>query len=131
MPRNWMSSASSCSVASSNSVRAGADFSLILCGVHFDDIRVLELLQSIASNRKDRPVPVLCVRAARGVVREDAYGALSLACSELGGRYLDMTHWIDAEGKDSARHMFQVIVATMIRDSGRRHSDISGDEATE
>jgi CheY-like chemotaxis protein len=107
-----------------------ADFSLILCSVHFDGSRVLDLLQSIASNPKAAPVPVLCVRAERGVLQEAAYGALSFACSALGARYLDVTHWIDAEGRDAARRMFEGVVASMIRHSGRR-TDINDDEYTE
>lgn len=111
-------------------LRGSAEFSLILCSVHFDGSRVLDLLQSIASNPTAAPVPVLCVRAERGVLPEEAYGALSFACSALGARYLDMTHWIDVEGKDGARSIFQGIVASMIRHSGRR-TDSSDDDDME
>lgn len=35
-----------------------------------------------------------------------------------GARFLDLTHWMDAEGGgDAARHMFQGVVASMIRHS--------------
>jgi CheY-like chemotaxis protein len=97
-------------------------FALIICCVHFGPDQVLSLVQRIASNPTKPPVPILCLRAYHGVLPEEAFRAVNDACAAFNARYLDMTHWVDAEGYDAALRRVRDVVASMVRYSSAQHS---------
>lgn len=69
---------------------SGASFTLILVGLHFDGLKMFDLL---AETRKGaQPVPILCVKARPSFLSHDMQASLEAAVKVLGGRaFLDLS----------------------------------------
>ena len=61
-----------------------SQFDLIVCGVRFDDSRLLDLLQQCKSDPQLASIPFLCMRVLRGKLSLDCLRDIVLASSALG-----------------------------------------------
>jgi hypothetical protein len=101
-------------LAEACAVLAHDSFDLLVCGVHFDNCQ---------SDPRHAAMPFVCVRAFRGRLPESTYGQIRKAASLLGAVYVDLTHWIDADGRESALRDFKGLIATLLRQSSLYDSD--------
>ncbi|PWT96156.1 MAG: hypothetical protein C5B53_10135 [Candidatus Melainabacteria bacterium] len=68
------------------------NYDLIICGVHFDDSRSLELLQRVKQIDKNRDIPFVMLRMSSNPIGEAMSGSIQLAVRELGGTdYFDLS----------------------------------------
>jgi hypothetical protein len=110
-------------LAEACAVLAHDSFDLLVCGVHFDNCQMPLLLHHCKSDPRHAAMPFVCVRAFRGRLPESTYGQIRKAASLLGAVYVDLTHWIDADGRESALRDFKGLIATLLRQSSLYDSD--------
>jgi CheY-like chemotaxis protein len=64
-------------------VTTGVD--LVLCGIHFDDSRMFDLLRYVKADPTMRGVPFLCFRDRASELAPTLFESLDIACRALGG----------------------------------------------
>lgn len=102
---------------------------LILCGAHFDDCQMYELLKLAKSLPHAAPIPFLGVRLLRGKLRDDMYETVQTTIRALGGEgFIDYFRWSTSLGEDYAKVKFRICVDYMALDEktlDRRNHPIS------
>jgi CheY-like chemotaxis protein len=85
----------------------GAQFDLILVGVHFDDSRMFDFLRHLQASGRHRNCPVVCTRSYRFVSPAISIEGLETAVKALGCRlFLDLTKYPDdAQGNAAIRKL--------------------------
>jgi hypothetical protein len=103
---------------------------LILCGAHFDDCQMYELLKLAKSLPHVAPIPFVGVRLLRGQLRDDMYETVPATIRALGGEgFIDYFRWSTSLGDDYAKAKFRICVDYMALDEkmlDRRSHPISG-----
>jgi|GEM_PF-3200356 len=102
---------------------AHGSFDLLVCGVHFDNCQMPLLLHHCKSTPRHAAMPFVGVRAYRGKLPESMYVQIRHAASLLGAIYVDLTHWVDADGREAASRDFKGLIATLLRQSAVNHSN--------
>jgi hypothetical protein len=92
-------------------------FDLLVCGVHFDDCQMPLLLHHCKSDPRHVAMPFVSVRAYPGRLPESTYRQIRKAASLLGAVYVDLTHWIEADGREAAILDFRGVIASLLRRS--------------
>ncbi len=84
---------------------------LVICGVLFDDSRMLDLLQYCKSSERLARIPFVGVRARRGRLPIDSLRDLVVASSALGASgFVDFEQWVRALGEAEATLQMQRLV---------------------
>ncbi|MEC4723826.1 hypothetical protein RY831_32430 [Noviherbaspirillum sp. CPCC 100848] len=90
----------------------GAD--VIVCGTHFDESSMFDLLRLAKSLPRVRAVPFLCVRVLDGELDNTAFQGISIACCALGAAgFVDLNRWRREHGFVQAREMLRDLVFTL------------------
>jgi len=67
---------------------------LVLCGVHFDEGRLYDLLRSLKATPTLAQVPFVVTRIGPGELDEGIYDSVKVATSALGGNgFIDFFRW--------------------------------------
>ena len=73
---------------------------LVLCGVHFDDGRMYDLLTYLKGRPALAAVPFLAVRLRPGELDDAIYQSVKIAVTALGGDgFLDLFRWQSRHGE--------------------------------
>jgi hypothetical protein len=84
---------------------------LIICGMHFDDSRMFDLLQYAKSNPKTRSIPFLCIKSNQGIVPVRVIKSVELASYVLGSDgFIEMYKWRREFGDEVAYKKLRDIV---------------------
>lgn len=69
-------------------------FDLIVCGLHFDDSRMFDLLRHAKSNPRTRSIPFVVVKASDGELSPTLQQGIEIACAALGADcFVELTTW--------------------------------------
>jgi DNA-binding transcriptional regulator YdaS (Cro superfamily) len=97
-------------------------FGMIVIGVHFDESRMLELLQHVRISRREAAVPVVCVLGMQADLSPVAVQALDRAAKALmANAFLDLREFADDEGGD---RRFRRIIDHLILIDGDLHQGL-------
>ncbi len=89
---------------------------LVICGCHFDDGRMYELLRHLKSQAALESIPFLSVRAVAGELEDAMYESVKIATHVLGGSgFIDLFRWRRLYGEAEAGRQFAQRVAELAR----------------
>ena len=98
-------------------MRRGVD--LVVTGLHFDDIRMIDLLADAKRDPALRHVPFLCLRELDPGVPRPWLDSLRVVCAELGAtRFLDGLELRASIGSPGSRERVRSLVHELLRDAG-------------
>jgi hypothetical protein len=105
--------------------RALADpTSLVICGCHFDEGRMYDLLRHLKATPGLKHLPFVAVRCVEGELLDDAlYESVKIAVRALGGNsFVDLLRWQRRWGAVEASHrltqLLETLAAAPTADSG-------------
>jgi hypothetical protein len=76
---------------------------LVVCGLHFDGCRMLELLRYCKAVPELRDIPCLCFRLLGGELDDTAYEGVEIACKALGAvAFIDLFRMRNKFGADQS-----------------------------
>jgi hypothetical protein len=92
---------------------------LVVCGCHFDEGRMYDLLRQLKAEAALRHVPFLAVRCVEGELLDDAlYESVKIAVRALGGNaFVDLLRWQRRWGPAEASHRLTHLVDTLVHAS--------------
>ena len=94
----------------------GPETPLVICGCHFDEGRMYELLRHLKARPALQDVPVLSVRAEAGELDDAMYESVKIATHVLGGSgFIDLFRWRRLYGEAEAARQFGERVAELAR----------------
>jgi CheY-like chemotaxis protein len=100
-----------CSSMTSAQLLLDESIDLIICGMHFDDGRMFDLLRYAKTNPKTRPIPFLCIKSNQGIVPIRAIKSVELASYVLGSDgFIEMYKWRRQFGDEEAYKKLRDIV---------------------
>lgn len=89
---------------------------LVICGCHFDDGRMYELLRHLKAQPALEDVPFLSVRALAGELDDALYESVKIATHVLGASgFVDLFRWGRLAGEAEADRQFADRVAKLVR----------------
>ena len=88
---------------------------LVVCGCHFDEGRMYDLLRLLKAEPATRTLPFLAVRCVEGELLDDAlYESVKIAVRALGGNaFVDLLRWQRRWGPAEASHRLTHLVDTL------------------
>lgn len=90
---------------------------LIVCGMHFHDGHMYDLLKLAKSLPQIAPIPFLCVRLLRGELRDEAIEAVQATVRRLGGDgFVDYFRWSRFLGDEYAKAKLRICLDYMALD---------------
>lgn len=92
---------------------------LVVCGCHFDEGRMYDLLRHLRADPELRAVPFLGVRCTPDKLLDGAlYESVKIAVRALGGNaFVDLLRWQKRWGPSQAAHRLTHLVETLIQGS--------------
>lgn len=94
-------------------------FDVIVCGTHFAESKMFELLRYVKASPVSRGTPILCVRVLDGELDNSAFQGISLATAALGAAgFVDLNRWRREYGFDAAREKLRDLVASLAEPHG-------------
>ncbi|HYE39464.1 MAG TPA: hypothetical protein VEB23_06015 [Ramlibacter sp.] len=88
---------------------------LVVCGCHFDEGRMYDLLRYMKATPALERVPFLAVRAMRGELEDTLYESVKIAVRALGGNaFVDLLRWQRRWGVAEASHRLTHLVQTLV-----------------
>lgn len=89
---------------------------LVVCGCHFDEGRMYDLLRYLKALPGGSGVPFLAVRCAPGDLLDDAlYESVKIAVRALGGNaFVDLLRWQQRWGAQEASQRLTHLVETLL-----------------
>ena len=92
------------------------DTPLVICGSHFDDGRIYELLRHLKARPALHGVPFLSVRVLGGELDDFLYESVKIATHVLGcSGFIDLFRWRRLYGQAEADRQFAQRVAELAR----------------
>lgn len=89
---------------------------LVICGCHFDDGRMYELLRHLKAQTALKTIPFLSVRAVAGELEDAMYESVKIATHVLGASgFIDLFRWRRLYGEAEAGRQFAQRVAELAR----------------
>jgi hypothetical protein len=89
---------------------------LVICGCHFDDGRMYELLRHLKACPALAGIPFLSVRVLAGELDDAMYESVKIATRVLGGNgFIDLFRWRQLYGEAEADRQFAERVAELAR----------------
>ncbi|HEX7889020.1 MAG TPA: hypothetical protein VF522_06630 [Ramlibacter sp.] len=88
---------------------------LVVCGCHFDEGRMYDLLRHLKATHGLTRVPFMAVRCVPGELLDDAlYESVKIAVRALGGNaFVDLLRWQRRWGTAEASHRLTHLVQTL------------------
>jgi hypothetical protein len=88
---------------------------LVVCGCHFDEGRMYDLLRYLKAVPPMQNVPFIAVRCVEGELLDDAlYESVKIAVRALGGNaFVDLLRWQRRWGDAEASHRLTQLVETL------------------
>ena len=98
---------------------------LVVCGCHFDEGRMYDLLRYLKASPALARVPFMAVRCTEGELLDDAlYESVKIAVRALGGNsFVDLTRWQRRWGEAEAARRLTQLVQGLVQRAGE---DTSG-----
>lgn len=94
-------------------------FDVIVCGTHFAESKMFELLRHAKTSPASCETPILCVRVLDGELDSSAFQGISLATAALGAAgFVDLNRWRREYGFDAAREKLRDLVASLAEPHG-------------
>ena len=89
--------------------------SLVVCGCHFDEGRMYDLLRLLKGSRQLARIPFVAVRCVQDDLLDDAlYESVKIAVRALGGNaFVDLLRWKRRWGAAEAGHRLTQLVQTL------------------
>ena len=90
---------------------------LVVCGCHFDEGRMYDLLRFLKATPGLERIPFLATRCVPGELLEDAlYESVKIAVRALGGNaFVDLLRWQRRWGAAEASHRLTQLVESLIQ----------------
>ena len=89
-------------------------FDVIVCGTHFAESKMFDLLRMAKSKPNAQGVPFLCIRVLDGELDGTAFQSISIATCALGAAgFVDLNRWRREYGFDQAREKLRQLVLSM------------------
>jgi hypothetical protein len=90
---------------------------LVVCGCHFDEGRMYDLLRHLKATPELRTLPFLAVRCVEGELLDDAlYESVKIAVRALGGSaFVDLLRWQRRWGEAEASHRLTLLVDRLVQ----------------
>jgi CheY-like chemotaxis protein len=86
-------------------------FDVIVCGTHFADSHMFDLLRHAKATPQSRDTPFLCIRALDGELDATAFQSISMAVKALAAAgFVDLNRWRREYGFDEARVKLRQLV---------------------
>ena len=100
-------------------LEAMVEVDLILCGVHFDDSRMFDLLRYAKASPEARGKPFLCFRDRESELAPTLFEGLDIACRALGGvGFVDLILLRRRVGEEDGDAEFRSLVLRHARGDG-------------
>ncbi|MBK6006390.1 hypothetical protein JJB11_09830 [Ramlibacter ginsenosidimutans] len=94
--------------------------SLLVCGCHFDEGRIFDLLRALKKDPACQGVPFLAVRCLRGhtTLDDTLYEGVKIAVDALGGQgFADVLWWQQQFGAEEASRRLRAVVDKLLQAS--------------
>ena len=90
---------------------------LVVCGCHFDEGRMYDLLRFLKASPGLERIPFLATRCVPGELLEDAlYESVKIAVRALGGNaFVDLLRWQQRWGAAEASHRLTKLVESLMQ----------------
>ena len=93
---------------------------VILCGLHFDDSRMFDLLRFVKADPTLRTIPFLCIKTLEGEVEPTFNESVRIATKALGAvGYFDLAAKIGKVGHDHAKSEISEYIENIVVNSER------------
>lgn len=90
---------------------------LVMCGLHFDEGRMLDFLRFAKANPDTRSIPFICVKSTEDMLSPVMLQSVEIASKALGAaRFVDLYEWRTALGDEQAFQKLRDCVAHAIQD---------------
>jgi hypothetical protein len=87
---------------------------LVMCGCHFDEGRMYDLLRLMKATPEVASVPFMAVRCLEGELEDALYESVKIAVRALGGNaFVDLPRWQLRWGQAEAAHRLTQLVQTL------------------
>jgi hypothetical protein len=87
---------------------------LVVCGCHFDEGRMYDLLRHMKATPELSKVPFMAVRCVEGELEDALYESVKIAVRALGGNaFVDLLRWQKRWGAPEAAHRLTHLVQTL------------------
>ena len=88
---------------------------LVVCGCHFDEGRMYELLRHMKATPGLQRIPFMAVRCMQGELEDTLYESVKIAVRALGGNaFVDLPRWQARWGAPEASHRLTHLVHTLV-----------------
>ena len=88
---------------------------LVVCGCHFDEGRMYDLLRLLKATPGLARVPFMAVRCVEGELEDALYESVKIAVRALGGNaFVDLLRWQSRWGEAEASHRLTNLVQTLV-----------------
>ncbi|WP_194727067.1 hypothetical protein [Noviherbaspirillum malthae] len=95
-------------------------FDVIVCGTHFAESKMFDLLRHAKASPVSCDTPILCVRVLDGELDSSAFQGISLAAAALGAAaFVDLNRWRREYGFDAAREKLRDLVLSLAEPHGK------------
>jgi hypothetical protein len=89
-------------------------FDVIVCGTHFAESKMFDLLRLAKTKSEAKAVPFLCIRVLDGELDTTAFQGISIAARALGAAgFVDLNRWRRENGFDQAREKLRKLVSSL------------------
>lgn len=86
-------------------------FDVIVCGTHFADSHMFDLLRHAKATPQSRDTPFLCIRVLDGELDASAFQSISMATKALAAAgFVDLNRWRREFGFEEARAKLRQLV---------------------
>lgn len=90
-------------------------FDVIVCGMHFDDSRMFDLLRYAKAEERTRPIPFLAVKATAGDLSPTLLQSVEIACGALGAeKFVDLSEWETRFGIEATHARFRALIERVV-----------------
>ncbi|PMB48677.1 hypothetical protein CEN41_00630 [Fischerella thermalis CCMEE 5330] len=94
------------------------DVDLIVCGIHFDESRMFDLLRIAKADPSLRDIPFLCFRDMNSALTLSILEGMQIACKAMGAvEFVDLFNLKSQFGIQQADEQFQQILMNLLTSS--------------
>jgi len=88
--------------------------SVVVCGCHFDEGHMYDLLRHMKATRHLKGIPFVAVRVMEGELDDPLYESVKIAVRALGGNaFVDLLRWQRKHGLAEANHRLTRLLETL------------------
>lgn len=109
-----------CVTLDSAKERVYEEIDLILCGLHFDESRMFDLLRFVKADPTLRHIPFLCIKTLQGDVEPTFSESIRIATKALGAvGFFDLAASISKVGTEQAKNEIAAYIENILLNSER------------